>query len=890
MYRNLSRSRIAAAVLALTALSGTSYAATTSPAKQASASSATTTQLPRGVTPQHYALSLTPNAQAATFAARVVITIDVAAPTSTITLNALELAFQHADIAAPGGKKQTASKIDVDAATQTASFHFARPLAKGQYKLALDYSGKIGTQATGLFSLDYDTPAGHQRALYTQFENSDARSVIPSWDEPNYKATFALDVTVPSSQMAVGNMPVAASKDLGNGSKRVSFAVTPRMSTYLLFFGLGDFERSTAMADGTEIGVITQKGSLAQGSFALDESVRTLSEYNDYFGVRYPLPKLDNIAAPGRSQFFAAMENWGAVFTFENSLLFNPAISTQADKENIYSTLAHEMAHQWFGDLVTMRWWDDLWLNEGFASWMESRTTAKLHPEWNTALSAVGVREAAMGLDALATTHPVVQRIATVEQASQAFDTITYQKGESVIRMLEAYVGPDTWRTAVRSYMRKHAYSNTVSDDLWREVDTAAGKPVSAIAHDFTLQPGVPLINVSETTCSAGNTTVTLTQDEFTKDRDGKKALSWRVPVIAQIVGNAQQTRALVENGKATLSVPGCGPLLVNAGQTGYYRTVYTPQNASALAASFAGLASIDQLGLLSDSLSLGLAGRQDPAQFLDLVKATPLSADPQVWGKVAGSLANLHEQYAGSSGQQHFDAWAIARLAPLLAQTGWQARAGEAAPLATLRSQLIATLSDLGDRNVIAEAQRRYAARTQDPSALPAALRRTILAVVAQHADAATWEQLHADAQAEKTPLIRSQLYDLLASPKDPALASRALELALTDEPGVTNSPAMISRVSRAHPELAFDFALAHLEQVNARIDASSRSRYFPRLAAGSAQPAMIGKLEAYAQAHLAPTARGDADTSVAGIRYRITVREQRLPAIDAWLARQAG
>uniref|UniRef100_UPI00261B8B7F M1 family metallopeptidase n=1 Tax=Janthinobacterium sp. TaxID=1871054 RepID=UPI00261B8B7F len=444
MYRNLSRSRIAAAVLALTALSGTSYAANHSPASQADTINATTTQLPRGVTPQHYALSLTPNAQAATFAARAVITIDVATPTSTITLNALELAFQHADIAGAGGKKQTASKIEVDTATQTATFHFARPLAKGQYKLALDYSGKIGTQATGLFSLDYDTPAGHQRALYTQFENSDARSVIPSWDEPNYKATFALDVTVPSSQMAVGNMPVATNKDLGNGSKRVSFAVTPRMSTYLLFFGVGDFERSTTMADGTEIGVITQKGSLAQGSFALDESARTLREYNDYFGVRYPLPKLDNIAAPGRSQFFAAMENWGAVFTFENSLLFNPAISTQADKENIYSTLAHEMAHQWFGDLVTMRWWDDLWLNEGFASWMESRTTAKLHPEWNTALSAVGVREAAMGLDALATTHPVVQRIATVEQASQAFDTITYQKGESVIRMLEAYVGPDT--------------------------------------------------------------------------------------------------------------------------------------------------------------------------------------------------------------------------------------------------------------------------------------------------------------------------------------------------------------------------------------------------------------------------------------------------------------
>ena len=231
-----------------------------------------------------------------------------------------------------------------------------------------------------------------------------------------------------------------------------------------------------------------------------------------------------------------------------------------------------------------------------------------------------------------------------------------------------------------------------------------------------------------------------------------------------------------------------------------------------------------------------------------------------------------------------------MARLAPMMAQTGWEARAGEASSVATLRARLIAILGDMGEPGVIAEARRRHAASEQDPSAMPAPLRRTILGVVAQHADAATWEQLHARAQQEKTPLIKNQLYDLLASSDDTALAQRALALALTDEPGVTNSPAMISRVARTHPELAFDFALAHLEQVNARIDASSRSRYFPRLAAGSAQPQMIAKLEAYAQANLPASARGDADSSVAGIKYRIKVRAERLPAVDAWLAKQTG
>ena len=484
-----------------------------------------------------------------------------------------------------------------------------------------------------------------------------------------------------------------------------------------------------------------------------------------------------------------------------------------------------------------------------------------------------------------------------MEQASQAFDGITYQKGEAVIRMLEAYVGADTWRTAVRSYMRKHAYGNTVSDDLWREVDAAAGKPVSAIAHDFTLQPGVPMIRVGEAVCRKGRTRVTLTQGEFSKDQADKQPLSWQVPVIAATLGSSRQARVLVKNDKATLNVPGCGALLVNAGQSGYYRTLYAPSNARALAAGFARLAPIDQLGLLSDSQSLGMAGLQDPAGFLDLVKATPLSADPQVLGKVAAILNGLYEQYAGDDAQakarqQAFGRYAIARLAPMMAQTGWEARPGEASSVATLRGQLITILGDMGEAGVLAEARRRYAASEQagEQAAMPAPLRRAILGVVAQHADAATWEQLHARARAEKTPLVKNQLYDLLAASDDVALAQRALALALTDEPGVTNSPAMISRVARTHPELAFDFALAHLEQVNARIDASSRSRYFPRLAAASAQPQMIAKLQAYAQANLPDSARGDADSAVAGIGYRIKLRAERLPAIDAWLAKQAG
>jgi aminopeptidase N len=844
-----------------------------------------TTQLPRSVRPTHYDVAVTPHADSLTFDGKVTVAINVLQPTASITLNAIDLKFSTVSLVSSSRSSDVETpKVSVDANAQTATFTFTKPLAVGAYRLTMDYTGTIDTQANGLFVIDYDTKAGHKKALYTQFENSDARRFIPSWDEPAYKATFNLTATVPTGQMAVSNMPAAQKTDLGNGLTRVTFQTSPKMSTYLLFFGTGDFDRVTTSSDGTEIGVVTQKGMSSQAGFALDSAKTILHEYNDYFGTPYPLPKLDNIASPGSSQFFAAMENWGSIFTFEYAMLLDPSISTQADKEGVFSDEAHEMAHQWFGDLVTMRWWDDLWLNEGFASWMATRTTEKLHPEWHAELGTVDIREIAMGLDAIATSHPIVQHVETVEQANQAFDAITYSKGESVIRMLENYLGSDTWRDGVRRYIKDHAYGNTVSDDLWRAMETVTDKPVTTIAHDFTLQPGVPLIRVASETCKNGSTTLELTQGQFSKGASNRMMRHWHVPVIAQTVGGAPASTLV--DGKASLVVPGCGPVVVNAGQSGYYRTLYSPQAFAALSASYAKFAPIDQLGLLDDTSALGLAGLEPASSVLDLIKATPSDTNPVLWGNIAGVLEGLNLYYRDSDpGQAAFRAFAIAKLEPVFNQIGWQAKAGEPTTVAILRDQLINTLSDLGDQNVIKEARRRYAAQATDPSAVPGALRRTITSVVAYNADAATWDQLHTQAQAEKTPLVKDALYTLLASAKDEALAKRALDLALTDEPGATNSSNMISTVSRAHPELAFDFAVAHREQMNKLIDSTSRSEYFPRLANSSLDPAMIGKMQAYAQANIAPTSRRGADTAVANIQYRIGVHKDRLPEIDAWL-----
>ena len=872
-------------VLALAACSttGAEQGSQASARPAASAQREITTQLPRNVRPLQYTISAAPDAQNLRFSGNTLIDLEVLEATDSITLNAADLEFGAVSLINPSGKTRTA-RTSIDAAQQTATFRFGERLAPGRYRLAIDYSGKINTQPSGFFALDYDAPDGRKRALFTQFQAPDARRFFPGWDEPQFRTPYNLTVTVPANQMAISNMPHAGVQTRPDGMRSITFQTTPPMPSYLLFISVGDFDRITTTAKGgTEVGIVTRRGEGEKGRYALDESARLLPYFNDYFGTPYPLPKLDNVAGPGSSQFFGAMENWGAIFTFESILLVDPAITTEANKQNIFGTAAHEIAHQWFGNLVTMAWWDDLWLNEGFASWMATKATDDLHPEWEPTLGRIGGREQAMSLDSVATTHPVVQRINTVEQITQAFDAITYRKGEAVITMLEDYVGEDAWRRGVQDYMRTYRLRNTVSDDLWRKIETAAGKPVTAIAHDFTLQPGVPLIRVDNATCSGGRTNVTFRQGEFTRDRPQKQPLSWRVPVIASTVGGAE-VRTLVTGGAATAALPGCGPVLVNSGQSGYYRTLYAPALLDRLTASYASLKPIDQIGLLADNWSLGLAGYQPASEALDLVEAVPANANPQLHARVATILGQIYNLYRGDPQRQAMLArYASAKLSPVLARVGWTPRPGEPSTAAILRSNLISTLGAVGDPAVVAEANRRFAAGDASVTAGP--LRTTILSVVSLNLDPARWDQLRAQAQAEKNPLVRAQLYRLLGASRDPALAQRALDLALTEEPGATTSPGMISAVAGQHPDLAYGFALRNREKVDALVDVSSRSAYIPGLAAGSTDPAMIARLQEHATRYMTAESRRPADIAIAAIEDRVRVRQTRLPDITRWL-----
>ena len=838
--------------------------------------------LPTDVVPVHYSIAVVPDPAHMSFTGSVQIDLDVKQATRQIQLNAADLKFGKVSVS---GVDETPS-VAFDGKQETATLNFKAPVSAGHHVLSIDYSGLINQHAAGFFALDYDTAAGKKRALFTQFENSDARRFVPSWDEPGIKSTFTLTATVPADQMALSNMPIAKTEKLSGNLAKVTFQQSPKMSSYLLFFGVGEFDRIHKLVDGVDVGVVVQKGDAAQAQYALETAAQILPYYEDYFGVKFPLPKLDLIGGPGQSQFFGAMENWGAIFYFERDLIIDPKISTTEDKRSVYQVIAHEMAHQWFGDLVTMAWWDDLWLNEGYASWMEYKAPDHFHPEWKLWLDSVDAKEAAMRADARASTHPIITPIYDVLQASQAFDGITYEKGQAVIRMLEDYVGSDNFRAGVRSYMKAHAYGNTVTDDLWREMDKTSGQSITDVAHDFTLQPGIPLVRVTATAKG-----LHLAQDRFTADGSSKPALTWHVPVKVAGADGKEIWRGIVSADKPVdVTVPAGALAVVNAGQAGYYRSLYDAPSFAKLSAGFTKLGASDQLGLVHDSSALGRAGYESMGDVMQLTQQTGADLDPDVTGALVGQLDELADYYEGLPGEAAFKAYARKATAPVLAKLGWDAKPSEDGNVTLLRSEVLSAMGAFDDPAVLAEARKRFAAYVKDQNSLSADLRRVVLGIVADHADAATWEQIHSLAKTAGSNLEKRQLYVMLAQAHDPALAQKALALSLTDEVPVTTRPAMLSASSGYHPDAALDFYIAHQDAYNVVLEPASRARYAPRLASRGRDAAILQKLHAYATDHIPAEARGDVAKTDAAVNERIGIRTQRLPEVDAWVKAHGG
>ncbi len=842
-------------------------------------------RLPTGVVPLSYDITVEPDATKLTFAGSETIAIQVTKPTRTITINAAEIVISSVKL-----NGTIPATITTDEKAQTATFTFVGPVAAGKHSLALSYTGKISQSATGLFAIDYDNIDGTKdRMLATQFEAPDARRFAPMWDEPGIKTPFKLTAVSPAGQTAFSNMPVASKSTNAAGKTVWTFAESPKMSSYLLYLGMGNVERKTVMAGNVEIGVITRKGVVDQGDYALASAKRLLAHYNDYFGTPYPLPKMDMIAGPGSSQFFGAMENWGAIFYFERILLIDPKLATESQKQDIFNVVAHEMAHQWFGDLVTMSWWDDLWLNEGFASWMASKASDDLNPEWRALTQSMAFdRQGAISRDARVTTHPIIQKITTPDEISQAFDDITYRKGEAVIRMLEGSVGADAFRTGVRSYMKKYAYKNTVTDQLWAEVAAASGMPVKPMMDSFTKQGGVPLVKVTITPCCRDGETVSLSQGRFGLDAGSKSAQTWLVPVKLRRVGNPDgATTSVIVSGpqpkSTTMSGPG-GATIVNDGQSAFFRTLYDDAHFAKLKASFADLGVDNQAGLIADSYGLANSGDAPVERYLSLISGISPDASPIVWSLIAGELAGMDRMLTNAPQQPAFRIKARALLAPVFAKVGWTAKPGESSLTALLREGIIPTLGSFDDAAMTAQAATYAQASFADPNAVPGSIRLPALSIFAYTADAARWDFLHEKARTENSPVAKLLYYRNLGAVRDPALAAKALALTLTDEIPVPMRGNVIAAVASQHPAMAFDWAVANADKVNAMLETSTKSAFIVGLPAGSGDPAVAARVTAYAAKALPAASRKPAETTVAVINYRAGLRARQAAAIGKW------
>src|SRR5437879_6076474 len=613
-------------------------------------------KLPKQVVPLEYSVRIVPDLAKLTFTGSERIKVKATAPTRELVLNSAELEIAKTSV---DGIHLSPDTIKLDPNNELLTIALPNELPAGEHTVALEFSGKMTPKGRALYYMPYqEQGTGPKKvALGTQVEPSDARRFFPCCDEPSVRARFQLTAVVPGNWLAVSNMPIESERKIDPPSpnaspartsgatsigKEVRFQATPSISSYLNVFVAGELDLIETKVAGTQIGVIANKGKAEWGRYALASTAQILQYYNDYFGVSYPLPKLDQIAIPGG--FGGAMENWGGITYYESALLFDPKNSSAETKQIIYEVIAHEMAHQWFGDLVTMAWWDNLWLNEGFASWMGSKCTAHFNPPWEVWLRRElprdptrrpGIaKEAAMEGDARSTTHPIQQTIATEAEANSAFDDITYKKGQSFLRMLESFLGEEVFRDGIRRYIAAHKYSNTTTADLWSALSEASKKPIGEIAAGWTQQPGFPVVKVKR----EGDGKVQLTQERFAVHFKNPPPLEWKIPLTYSVVGLPAEPSAEAGEAPATLlmtskidnlqNIPTDRALKLNLNGAGNYRAEYDAPSWKLLLEALPKLGVEDRVNLLSDAWALVQADRAPVSIYFGLVEKLPASTD----------------------------------------------------------------------------------------------------------------------------------------------------------------------------------------------------------------------------------------------------------------------
>jgi aminopeptidase N len=786
------------------------------------ATPASAQRLPTKVRPEHYDLAFDVNLAAARFSGIELIRVHIDEPTTRIVLHAVDLTF--GDVAIESGGRRQRGAVALDRNAQTATLTVRRTLAAGMATIHIRYAGTLNDTLRGF----YLSRANGRRYAVTQMESTDARRAFPSFDEPAFKATFDVTLTIDRGDTAISNGRLLSdTPGPGHGRHTLKFDTSPVMSSYLVAMAVGDFTCLEGAADGIPIRVCATPDKAHLGRLALESAQHILTFYNRYYDIKYPFGKLDVVAVPDFAA--GAMENTAAIFYRETDLLAETTTAATETRKNIASVLAHEMAHQWFGDLVTMRWWDDLWLNEGFATWMANRPLAAWKPEWDIQVDEALETQVALDLDALASTRPIHSRVESPGEIDGSFDAIAYEKGGAILRMVEAFVGEEPFRKGVNVYLARHAYGNATSEDFWTAIAESTGKPVDRILSTFVSQPGAPLIDAS-LSCRQNQSTLSLSQERFGARQSSvadNRSTRWYVPLCLTRPGGGVNCELIPPDGASQpLASTGCVPwAFVNAGAAGYYRTLYPSAMLTALAPHIeSALSAPERLVLLSDEWALVRVGRQSLADYLTIAAGFGHERVSGVLGQLTARLTFIRNYLTTPDTRPAFESWVRRLFEPLAnelsAVPDVAATSGDSGhnhaddERQTLRARVLEVLGATGrDAATIAAARTAVDRALSGGPALASATAESQLASAARGGDAALFNKLLEASARAVSPEERYLYLHALAYFEDPALIRRALALSLTPQLRTQDTPQFLGRFL-ANPDTnaeAWKFVKAH-------------------------------------------------------------------------------
>ena len=786
-------------------------------------------RLPATVAPVRYDLRLEPDLETATFAGEETVTITVREPVGEIILNAAELSIQAVAVEDSGGRVIQGTAA-LDEATERARLIFPAPIAPGPARLTLRFTGILNDRLHGFYRSTYKDAAGAMHVIAaTQFEATDARRAFPCWDEPAWKAVFGVTLVVPEGLAAISNTAIAAERPGGPGRKAVTFADSIRMSTYLVAFVVGALEATDPVMVGpTPLRIWCVPGKRALASFAQEIGAFSLGFFEGYYGLPYPGDKLDLLAIPDFAA--GAMENLGAITFRETALLVDEAAASHAELERVADVVAHELAHMWFGDLVTMAWWNGIWLNEAFATFMEMLAVDAWKPEWQRWVTFGVSRAAAMGVDGLQSSRPIEFEVRAPRDCEAMFDLLTYEKGASVLRMLEQHLGPDVFREGVRRYLRDHRYANAETTDLWKALGEAAQQPIPEMMDGWIFRPGYPLVSIR-----ADGPSLELSQRRFTYRADAAASVDgrWRVPVRLRAgVGEATvQRQILLDASPARVTLPGPPDwVMVNAGGHGFYRVDYGRELLDRLTAALDRLAAIERFDLVSDAFALTQSGGMPATDYLDITARFTEETDRNVWIVLTGSLGYVN-RIIGDATRPGLETLVRQRVGPAARRLGWEPRPGESELQRQLRGDLLRTLGTLGnDAEIQARARElfgrhRTGESAMDPNVLPAVI--ATLAFAGGDADYAEFLQRFKNA---RTPQDEQRYLYALAAFRSPDLLRRTLTLTINGEVRSQDAPflmrALLTSVSARG--LAWEFLQEHWQAMARQYPGSAYRRMY--------------------------------------------------------------